>query len=267
MTTRRPSPPAPGPLETYAAEFDPVLARLPQRRGFRDYLAGLLAPRDRNKTLTALADAEPIVGAQHREAQRLQYFLSESVWDAEAVNQVRVRLLREDTLTRPHPGGVLVIDDTGDRKDGPAMAHVARQYLGSVGKTDRGIVVVTSLWADEHAYWPVDLAPYTPASRLPRGERDPGFATKPQLALKLIESAQAPGSGFARWWPTAPTATTPTFSRRWRPAGRRGCWRCDPRGGSGRGRRIRTPRGGRPSAGVGWRRPAWSLDRGRAQVP
>jgi SRSO17 transposase len=183
-------------LETYATQFDPVLARLPQRRGFRDYLAGLLAPRARNKTLTCLADTEPVAGAQHREAQRLQYFLSESVWDAEAVNQVRVRLLREDTLTRPHAGGVLVIDDTGDRKDGPAMAHVARQYLGSVGKTDRGIVVVTSLWADEHAYWPVDLAPYTPASRLPQGERDPGFATKPQLAVALIATAQATGIPF-----------------------------------------------------------------------
>jgi hypothetical protein len=34
-------------LEDYAAQFDPVLARLAQRRGFRDYLgdylAGLLA--------------------------------------------------------------------------------------------------------------------------------------------------------------------------------------------------------------------------------
>src|SRR4030095_16128060 len=146
MTTRRPSPPAPGPLEDYAAQFDPVLARLPQRRGFRDYLVGLLAPRERTKTLTALADTEPVAGAQHREAQRLQYFLSESVWDAQAVNQVRVRLLCQDAVTWPHAGGVLVIDDTGDRKDGPAMAHVARQYLGSVGKTDRGIVVVTSLW-------------------------------------------------------------------------------------------------------------------------
>src|SRR4030095_4864327 len=89
MPPRQPSPPAPGPLEDYAVQFDPVLARLPQRRGVRDYLAGLLAPRARNKTLTALADTEPVAGAQHREAQRLQYFLSESPWDADAVNQVR----------------------------------------------------------------------------------------------------------------------------------------------------------------------------------
>jgi hypothetical protein len=28
MTTRRPCPPAPGPLEAYAARFDPLLASL-----------------------------------------------------------------------------------------------------------------------------------------------------------------------------------------------------------------------------------------------
>ena len=67
MTTRRPCPPAPGPLEDYATAFDGLFRSLGQRRGFRDYLHGLLLPRDRNKTLTGLAGAEPIVGAQHRD--------------------------------------------------------------------------------------------------------------------------------------------------------------------------------------------------------
>jgi SRSO17 transposase len=190
MTTRRPCPPAPGPLEDYAQQFDPLLSSLAQRRGLRDYLQGLLLPRDRNKTLTALAGAEPITGAQHRQVQRLQWFLSESSWDHEAVNQQRIALLQADPATAPHGQGVLVIDDTGDRKDGSATAHVARQYLGSVGKTDNGIVAVTSLWADARCYWPLHLVPYTPASRLPKGKSDPGFRTKPQLAAELVGAAQ-----------------------------------------------------------------------------
>jgi SRSO17 transposase len=75
-------------------------------------------------------------------------------------------------------------------------AHVARQYLGSVGKVDNGIVAVTSLWADERCYWPVQAVPYTPAARLPGGERDPGFKTKPELAVELVEAAQQAGIGF-----------------------------------------------------------------------
>src|SRR5437867_13123909 len=107
MTTRRPCPPAPGPLEDYAAGFDSLLSSLAQRRGFRDYLQGLLLPRDRNKTLTGLAGAEPITGAQHREVQRLQFFLSESTWDYQQVNDRRVRLLCQDPATAQGPGIVL----------------------------------------------------------------------------------------------------------------------------------------------------------------
>ncbi|MDF2738880.1 MAG: Transposase [Actinomycetia bacterium] len=68
MTTRRSCPPAPAPLEDYAQRFDGLFSSLAQRRGLRDYLQGLLLPRDRNKTLTGLAGAEPITGAQHRES-------------------------------------------------------------------------------------------------------------------------------------------------------------------------------------------------------
>jgi DDE superfamily endonuclease len=196
MTKRLPCPPAPGPLEEFAARFDPLFGSLAQRRGLRAYLQGLLLPRDRNKTLTALAGAEPVVGAQHAAVQGLQFFLSESPWDHEAVNQRRLELLLGDPATRPHGQGVLVIDDTGDRKDGRHTAHVARQYLGSVGKIDNGIVAVSSLWADERVYWPAHVQPYTPASRLPKGTRDPGFRTKPQLAAELVQAARAAGISF-----------------------------------------------------------------------
>ena len=71
MTRRLPCPAAPGPLEGYAERFDDLFGSLAQRRGFREYVAGLLAPRDRNKTLTALA------GAQHPAVQGLQLLLSD----------------------------------------------------------------------------------------------------------------------------------------------------------------------------------------------
>jgi hypothetical protein len=132
MTTRRPCPPAPGPLEDYASQFDPLFSSLAQRRGLRDYLQGLLLPRDRNKTLTGLAGAEPITGAQHRQVQRLQWFLSESTWDHQAVNQRRIELLCADPVTAPHEQGVLVIDDTGDRKDG---THTALRHKSRIAET------------------------------------------------------------------------------------------------------------------------------------
>ncbi|MEK0099124.1 transposase [Streptomyces sp. A475] len=100
--------------------------------------------------MTCLAGTEPVVGAQDRAVQRLQFFLSESTWDHERVNSRRVEMLLADPATAPHPGGVLVIDDSGDRKDGKATAHVGRQWLGRLGMTDNGIVTVTTFWADEN---------------------------------------------------------------------------------------------------------------------
>ena len=72
MTKRLPCPPAPGPLEAYAERFDACLGTLAQRRGFREYLQGLLLPRDRHTTLTGLVGTEPVVGAQAPSAQRLE---------------------------------------------------------------------------------------------------------------------------------------------------------------------------------------------------
>jgi SRSO17 transposase len=167
-----------------------------QRRGFREYLTGLLAPRDRNKTLTALAGAEPVTGSKLPAVQRLQFFLSESVWEPEAVNTRRLELLRADPATAPHEGGVLVIDDSGDRKDGTATAHVGRQYLGRYGKTDNGIVTVTTLRADERIYYPVHAVPYTPARHFAKGKNDPEFRTKLAIGAELVARARAAGFCF-----------------------------------------------------------------------
>lgn len=163
MTKRLPVEPAPGPLEDYATRFDDLFRARAQREGFRRYLEGLLLPTERNKTLTALANTEPVVGAQRKEAQGLQWFLSESGWDPEAINERRVELLLEDGRTAPNGKGALVIDETGDRKDGKQTAHVGRQYLSCIGKIDNGVVSVSSLWADERLYYPLQVEPYTPA--------------------------------------------------------------------------------------------------------
>jgi len=183
-------------LEQYARAFDDLFHTQIQRRRLREYLAGLLVPRDRNKTLTALVGAEPITQAQTAPVQQLQFFLSESDWDAEAVTTRQIAVLRSTPLTEPHAAGALVIDETGDRKDGTKTAHVGYQYLGSIGKIANGIVAVSSLWADERVYYPLHVRPYTPAARLAGGKQHPAFRTKPQLALDLVMAARAAGIPF-----------------------------------------------------------------------
>src|SRR5713101_6753374 len=196
MATPHESPTVPVPLEQYAHGFDDLFHTWIQRRRFREYLAGLLLPRDRNKTLTALVGAEPITQAQTGPVQQLQFFLTDADWDTDDVTARRIVLLQEEAQTAPHGNGALVIDETGVRRDGTHMSHVDYQYLGTIGKTANGIVAATSLWADELVYYPLQVRPYTPAARLAGGKHHPAFRTKPQLALELVQAARTLGIPF-----------------------------------------------------------------------
>ena len=105
MTKRIDIASAPEPLEAYARHFDDLLGKSNQREGFRHYLEGLLLPTERHKTLTGLANTEPLVGAQLPRVQKLQWFLSESTWDERQVQARRLGLLRNDPSTAPNEKG------------------------------------------------------------------------------------------------------------------------------------------------------------------
>ena len=192
MTRRVPCPPAPGPLEGYAARFDDLFGSLAQRRGFRECLTGLPAPRDRNKTLTALAGAGPVTGAQHPAVQRLQFFLPESRWDPERVNDRRLELLLADPATAPHRGTRAYGPDARTPVD--AARELAWGGPGDPG--DRH--PVTRIFRDGHAgTW--RAAEATLGWRGPDGARrlavaaaDPG-TPPPKAAWYLVTNLPRPG--------------------------------------------------------------------------
>jgi hypothetical protein len=64
---------------------------------------------------------------------------------------------------------------------------VGRQYIGEIGKTDNGIVVVTTHLYDGKKSLPLDIELYQHASSLPEGKKDIEFKKKPELALELID--------------------------------------------------------------------------------
>lgn len=123
-------------------------------------------------------------------------YLSESTWDAAAVNRQRDEWVLNTPGLRPNGDGVLAIDERGDGKAGHKTAHVGRQYLANLGKIDNGGVSVSSLWADEQLYYPVDVAPYRPAAWFERGKADPAFRTKLKIALGLVQQAIQAGGPF-----------------------------------------------------------------------
>ena len=95
--------------------------------------------------------------------------------------------------TRISKGFALIIDDSGHRKSGNFTDGVGRQYIGEIGKTDNGIVVVTTHLYDGTKSLPLDLEIYRKASEFEQGKKDPEFKKKPTIAIELIERSRDRG--------------------------------------------------------------------------
>jgi hypothetical protein len=61
---RKPTPPTTEAIDGFCAAFDDLFVRFEERRALRQYLIGLLLPREHNKTLVELASLVPGVNRQ-----------------------------------------------------------------------------------------------------------------------------------------------------------------------------------------------------------
>src|SRR5215467_15794437 len=166
-TPRKSTAPTTAAIDHFCAHFDDLFARFAERTALRQYLIGLLLPREHNKTLVELGAIVP--GANR---QALHHFMHDSPWDLEALHRRRLARWQAHPYLGPHAGGVLIVDETGDPKRGHRIVLAAQQYLGKVGHVANGVVAVTSHWTDGTRHVPVGVKPYRPASRLPKGKAD-----------------------------------------------------------------------------------------------
>ena len=168
-------------FEKWCQRFDDVFSHKAQKREFRHYLGGLLGESERKKLLQL---AENAVGVTYH---RLHHFLTEAPWYSDHVNERRLEIMNKCSQTRISRGFSLIIDDSGHRKSGNFTTGVGRQYIGEIGKTDNGIVVVLAHLYDGKKSLPLDIELYQQANSLPEGKQDPEFKKKPELAIKLID--------------------------------------------------------------------------------
>ena len=167
---------------------------------FRGYCAGLMLPGERKSVEPMAARVAP---TQVRSAhQRLHHFVADAPWsDATVLGAVRNHVLAAAGKRSGTPE-VLIVDDTGFPKQGKHSVGVARQYCGQLGKQDNCQVAVSVSLANEHYSVPVGYRLYLPkdwsADPVRRNKakvpEDIEFATKPVIALRLIDEARTAGS-------------------------------------------------------------------------
>ena len=171
---------------------------------FQTFCRGLLSDLPRKSV-------EPIALSAGTTVRVMQLFLTRRHWDDQRVRQ----LIQQRIAARHAPppgaarregdiGAVATIDETSTVKKGEKTPGVQRQYLGSVGKVDNGIVTVHlgyecdgfKALLESDLYLPRNWADDRERCREASIPDDLPFRTKPQIALEQVKRAIANGVRF-----------------------------------------------------------------------
>ena len=179
-------------LEALAERIRGRFPRSEPRERATAYLRGLLSPVERKNSwqLAEAAGAAKPYGFQH--------LLGRAGWSADEVrDDLRAYVVEHFNDAK----AVLVIDETGFLKKGTKSAGVARQYRGTAGRVENCQVGIFLTYACARGRTFLDRELYLPevwaGDRARRAEagvpEEVAFATKPQLARRMIAGALAAG--------------------------------------------------------------------------
>jgi SRSO17 transposase len=189
---------APGTQEDRFAAYIQSLAQaaghLDRHEPLKAYCKGLLLPIERKSVEPMAARLAPDnVRAMH---QSMHHLVATAPWeDQDLLKEIRRQIL--PTMIQRSPVEAWVIDDTGFPKKGKHSVGVGHQYCGQLGKPDNCQVAVSLSATTRHSSLPVAWQLYLPKDwALDRKRRqkagvpkDVVFETKPEIALKQIQSA------------------------------------------------------------------------------
>lgn len=177
-------------LREVKGRIRPLFGQERVARSAGQFLDGLLGNEPR-KTGWMRAEAVGDLGPWRQQA-----ILGRGRWNADALRD----MVREYALeTLADEDAVLVIDETGFLKQGKTSCGVARQYTGSAGKITNCQIGVFASYVSRHGHGFIDRALYLPKNWTDDPTRlkaahvpdDVGFATKPQIARRMIARALA----------------------------------------------------------------------------
>lgn len=174
-------------FDELADRVGPFFGRHDLRSQATGYLRGLLGSVERKNSwqLSEHLGREKPYG--------IQRLLGRASWDADAVRD-ELLCYASAHLMGPDDAGVLIVDETGFLKKGDKSVGVQRQYSGTAGRIENCQIGVFLALSTSRGRTLVDRALYLPESWCSDASRcreagvpeDTTFATKPQLAMKML---------------------------------------------------------------------------------
>jgi|SRR5215207_142847 len=162
-----------------------------------NYLSGLLRmEKERNfANLARTAGESP---------QNMQHFMTNSPWEAqEVLKQIRQEVAGTPAFAR---GGVLILDESAEKKSSEKTAGAGRQHNGRLGKIEMSQVGTFLAYANDGLWTWIDGELFLPQQwfgnqMAKEGRRlgvpaDRKFATKIELGWQMIERVSAEGLPF-----------------------------------------------------------------------
>ena len=167
-----------------------VLGRSERRVAATRYVEGLLLPGQR-KSIAPMSERLGV------DSQSLQQFVSDSPWEEQELWSA----IRREVIPSLAPIECWVVDETGWVKQGGHSVGVSHQYCGSVGKQANCQMSVELVVSDGLVAAPVGGRLYLPQKWTEDRQRcaaagvpaEVSFATKPQIAVALLEEALRDG--------------------------------------------------------------------------
>jgi SRSO17 transposase len=183
-------------LQQYFDLIGTALEEPRRRASYAMYAMGLFGDGDRKSMEPIAAKAcgsTKDIDALH---QRLGHFITDSKWSDSAVRRTAARYAI-DEMVKHGPIEAWIIDDTGFLKQGKHSVGVKRQCTGSAGKITNCQIGVSLSVSTRTEHVPIDFELYLPKewvegpgqrkeARIPEQVQ---FATKPELALKMVDRA------------------------------------------------------------------------------
>jgi len=167
-------------VDEYCQEYKEIFPEVRSYEHFKWLHVGIVAEIKR-KSLPEIAKA---VGM--KSSQGLHHFLTTSPWSVEKLREKRIEKTRSRLEGRKI---TVVIDETGDRKKGKTTDYVSRQYLGSVGKIDNGMVSVNAYGIYENMTFPLLNQVFKPQKRLKESDSYKSqIKIASEIVSKLVES-------------------------------------------------------------------------------